>query len=216
MRLPVATLACALAAALTAAAATGGTSVRPRVTFFGDSVAAALAYEPKARTLLAKGLDLRLDARVCRRLAETGCPYRGVRPPSVLTLVERPDEPLGSTVVIDVGYNDPPDGYGADVDRVMQVLARQGVATVIWVTLQEHRALYRATNAAIRTAAKRWPQIRIADWHDASRSRPAWFGDDGLHLSAQGAMGLARFLRPLLLASSCTAACQRAGRVDTA
>ena len=67
-----------------------GSTARPRVTFFGDSVAAALAYEKKARTLLAKGLDLQFDAKVCRRLAETGCPYKGERPSSVLSLVEKP------------------------------------------------------------------------------------------------------------------------------
>ena len=106
--------------------------------------------------------------------------------------------------MIDVGYNDVPSDYGADLDRVMQVLVRPGVSTVIWVTMQENRPLYRTTNAEIVSAARRWPQIRIADWHEASRTKATWFGDDGLHLSSQGAMGLARFLRPLVLASSCT------------
>jgi len=214
MRVALSMLACALATVAAASAASASTSARPRVTFFGDSVAAALAHESKARTTLGKGLDLKIDAKVCRRLAETGCPYRGDRPPSVLALVERPAEPLGSIVVVDVGYNDDPASYGDDLDRVMQVLVRQGVSTVIWVTMQEERLLYRATNAAIRSAARRWPQLKIADWHEASRSRTTWFGGDGLHLSARGAMGLARFLRPHLLASWCSAACQRAKRAD--
>lgn len=214
MRLAVGMIACALAAALAATAASGGTAARPRVTFFGDSVAAALALEPKARTMLAKGLDLRIDAKVCRRLAETGCPYRGDRPASVLALVERPAEPLGSVVVVDVGYNDDPSAYGDDIDRVMQVLVRHEVVTVIWVTMQENRLLYRTTNAAIRKASRRWPQMRVADWHEASRAKSTWFGHDGLHLSSQGAIGLARFLRPHVVASSCLAACQRAKRAD--
>lgn len=214
MRFAVGTVACVLAAALGATAASGGTATRPRVTFFGDSVAAALALEPRARTMLAKGLDLRIDAKVCRRLAETGCPYRGDRPASVLALVERPAEPLGSVVVVDVGYNDDPSAYGDDLDRVMQVLVRHGVGAVIWVTMQENRPLYRTTNAAIRQAARRWPQLRVADWHEASKAKTTWFGQDGLHLSSQGALGLARFLRPHLLASSCLAACQRASRAD--
>jgi hypothetical protein len=214
MRRVVAALAVALAAVVAACTASAGSTAQPRVTFFGDSVAAALAYEKKARTVLAKGLDLQLDAQVCRRLAETGCPYKGERPPSVLSLVEKPAQPLGSVVVIDVGYNDVPSDYGADLDRVMQMLVRHGVTTVIWVTMQENRPLYRATNAAIASAARRWPQLRIADWHEASRTKTTWFVDDGLHLSRQGAMGLARFLRPLVLASSCTAACLRAKRAD--
>jgi hypothetical protein len=198
-----------VACALLAATASAGGSARPRVTLFGDSVAAALVYQTSARKALAKGVDLQIDAKVCRRLAETGCPYRGDRPESVLSLVTDPAKPLGSVVVVDVGYNDPPAEYGDDVDRVMQALVRQRVTTVIWVTMQEKRPLYQATNAAIRAAAKRWPQIQIADWDGASATKPTWFVDDGLHLTSAGAVGLARFLRPLVLAWTCTGPCQR-------
>ena len=205
-----------LTAAVLASTASAAGSARPRVTLFGDSVAAALTYPGKARSILAKGLDLRIDAKVCRRLAETGCPYKGDRPPSVLALVESA-ESLGELVVIDVGYNDVPSDYRADIDRVMQSIVRRGVTTVIWVTMQEKRPLYRATNGAIRAAAVRWPQIRVADWHAASRAQSSWFAGDGLHLSHSGALALARFLRPLVVAWSCTAACQRERRIaDTA
>ena len=207
MRPTSAVVAALVACALLASAAAGDAAARPRVTLFGDSVAAALAYQSRARATLAKGLDLQIDAEVCRRLAEVGCPYDGARPESVLSLVSKPAKPLGSVVVIDVGYNDVPSDYGDDVDRVMQALVRQGVTTVIWVTMQERRVLYRATNAAIRAATKRWPQIVVADWDDASRARTTWFGDDELHLSSSGAVGLARFLRPFVLAWSCTAQC---------
>jgi lysophospholipase L1-like esterase len=209
VRTASAAIAALAACALLANAASAGGSVRPRVTVFGDSVAAALSYQGTARKTLAKGLDLQIDAKVCRRLAEIGCPYQGDRPQSVLSLVTQPAKPLGSVVVIDVGYNDVPSDYGDDIDRVMQALVRQGVTTVIWVTMQERRALYQTTNAAIRAGAKRWPQIRIADWDDASSGRPAWFVDDGLHLSSAGAVGLAKFLRPLVLAWTCTGQCQR-------
>ena len=131
-------LAVIVAAAVAASAASGAGAARPRVTLFGDSVAAALSYDKRARTLLAKGFDLQLDAKVCRRLAETGCPYKGDRPQSVLSLVEKPTKPLGSIVVVDVGYNDIPDDYGADIDRVMQALTRQGVTTVIWAVSYTH------------------------------------------------------------------------------
>jgi len=209
VRTVVAAVAALLACALLAGTAAAGTSVRPRVTLFGDSVAAAISYQATARKTLSRGLDLQIDARVCRRLTEIGCPYKGDRPDSVLSLVTRSAQPLGSVVVIDVGYNDPPAEYGDDIDRVMQALVRQGVTTVIWVTMQERRPLYRATNQAIRAAAKRWPQIQVADWDGASTAKPAWFVDDGLHLSSAGAIGLARFLRPLVLAWTCTGPCQK-------
>lgn len=208
MRTASALVAALVACALAGTASAGG-SARPRVTLFGDSVAAALVYQQAARRTLGKGLDLQIDAKVCRRLAETGCPYKGDRPESVLSLVTESARPLGSVVVIDVGYNDVPSDYGADLDRVMQALVRKGVTTVIWVTMQERRVLYRTTNAAIRTAARRWPQIQVADWDDASAAKPKWFGDDGLHLTSAGAVGLARFLRPLVLAWTCTAQCLR-------
>jgi hypothetical protein len=209
VRTASALVAALVACALLAGSASAGGSARPRVTLFGDSVAAALVYQASARKALAKGIDLQIDAKVCRRLAETGCPYKGDRPDSVLSLVTQPAKPLGSVVVIDVGYNDVPSDYGADLDRVMQALVRQGVTTVIWVTMQERRVLYRATNAAIRAAARRWPQIRVADWDDASAAKPRWFVDDGLHLTSAGAVGLAQFLRPLVLAWTCTAQCLR-------
>ena len=217
MRRLVAVLSIVVVGAIAAGSATAASTARPRVTFFGDSVAAALAYERKARTLLSKGLDLRIDAKVCRRLAETGARTAATAPRASCPLVEKPSESLGDVVVIDVGYNDDPGDYGRDIDRVMQALVRQGVTTVIWVTMQERRLLYRATNASIQSASKRWPQIRIADWDDASRARGSWFVDDGLHLSSAGALGLARFLRPLVVAWSCTPSCQRERRiVDTA
>jgi hypothetical protein len=200
----------ALASQVTTASGAGET--KPRVTLFGDSVAAALASQSKARKLLSKGLDLRIDARVCRRLAETGCPYQGDRPSSVLSLVEQPAKLLGDVVVIDVGYNDVPTDYATDIERVMQVLGRQGVSRVIWVTMRD-RPLYRPTNAAIDAAARRWPQITVADWHQASRSRTAWFANDGLHLTTSGALALARFLRPLVLATACNRGCRGEQRV---
>src|SRR5688572_2688934 len=101
MRRLVTILVIIVAAAVSTSTASAAGSARPRVTLFGDSVAAALTYPGKARTTLAKGLDLRIDAKVCRRLAETGCPYKGDRPPSVLALVEGAG-PLGDLVVIDV------------------------------------------------------------------------------------------------------------------
>ena len=209
MRRTIPVAAALVACVLLAANASGGGAARPRVTLFGDSVAAALTLQPTARALLGKGIDLRIDAKVCRRLVEVGCPFGGERAPSVLALVSKPAAPLGEVVVVDVGYNDVPTDYGADVDRVMQALARNGVRIVIWVTMQERRPLYRATNAAIRAATKRWPQLRVADWDEASRAREAWFAADGLHLSSVGAVGLARFLRPLVLAWSCAARCDR-------
>jgi hypothetical protein len=166
--LAVLAVAAALAAAAPAAAA------RPRVTVIGDSVAASLAYVPAAVRELGAGLDLRLDAKVCRRLVAPSCPYRGTTPATALQTIPRAGSSLGRTVVMNVGYNDAGQFYGRDMDRVMRALRAGRVRSVVWVTLPELRSNYRTIDFVIRAAVRRWPQLRIADWARASRGQP-WF-----------------------------------------
>jgi hypothetical protein len=83
----------------------------------------------------------------------------------------------------------------------MRAALAQGAAGVVWVTLRETRSIYHRTNIAIKTAARRWPQLVVADWNAYSSGKP-WFGDDGLHLSSSGASALATFLRPYVWKAS--------------
>lgn len=180
-------------------------SSRIRVTVIGDSVAASFDYVPAARRYLGKGFDLRSDAVVCRRLIVASCAFQGSTPSTALDIVRAQGRALGPVVVINVGYNDWVAVY--DVDRVMKALTAAGVQSVIWVTLREagaYASLYARSNARIRDADRRWKRMVVADWNAYSRGRP-WFRDDGLHLSVSGAMGLARLLRPLVLAGAASA-----------
>lgn len=211
MRRVVPFLLLVLAALLAASTASPSAGARPRVTLIGDSIAAGLAYTPDARTLLGRGLDLRLDVEVCRRLVGESCPYEGRRPPNVLDTVAASGRALGRVVVVDVGYNDYPDEYPAGIDSVMRSLTAAGVRAVVWVTLRETYGMYPRINAAIRAAAKRWRQLVVVDWNAYSRDRP-WFTDDGLHLNPSGAVGLARFLRPTVVASACRSRCGSTAR----
>jgi hypothetical protein len=180
-------------------------SARPvaktRVTVIGDSVTASFNYVAAARRYLGKGLDLHSDAVVCRRLVATSCPFQGSTPSTALDVVTLEGHRLGPVVVINVGYNDWAAVY--DVDRVMRALKAAGVRAVIWVTLKEvgsYASIYAQTNARIRSADTKWRKTMVvADWNAYSRGKP-WFREDGLHLTATGAMRLARFLRPLVLA----------------
>jgi hypothetical protein len=105
--------------------------------------------------------------------------------------------------VINVGYNDWAAVY--DVDRMMKALAAAGVRRVIWVTLREagpNSSIYAQSNARIRSAGTRYrTSLVVADWNAYSRGK-GWFRDDGLHLSVTGAMAMARFLRPLVVAGT--------------
>jgi hypothetical protein len=186
-------------ALLAAAAASADTATRTRVTVIGDSITASFDYVPAARRYLGKGLDLRSNAVVCRRLVASSCVFRGSQPATALELVEHQRRALGPVVVVNVGYNDWTAVY--DVDRVMQALSDAGVRTVVWVTLRATTSNYARSNARIRAAERRWKGFVVADWDAYSRGKP-WFREDGLHLTEAGVFGLAQLLRPLLVAGA--------------
>ena len=176
---------------------------RTRVTVIGDSVTESFDYVPAAKRYLGRGLDLRADAVVCRRLVAASCAFQGEAPATALEVVDAEGRGLGPVVVINVGYNDWAAVY--DVDRVVKALRSAGVRHVIWVTLREagtNASIYAQSNARIRSAGKRWAtSLSVADWNAFSRGKP-WFRQDGLHLSPSGALGLARLLRPLVVAGA--------------
>ena len=189
---------------LAAGPASGAASAQPRATIIGDSIMASFDYVPAARRSLAKGLVLRSDSAVCRRLVAASCPFQGSTPETALDVVRADGRALGRVVVINVGYNDWSAVY--DVDRVLTALRTAGVESVIWVTLREagpNAKLYAQSNARIRAAERRWRSLVVADWNAYSRGR-SWFRGDGLHLTSAGAMGLARLLRPLVLTGAST------------
>jgi len=190
-------LAVACAALVTGGASFATPEAQPRVTLIGDSIAASFDYVPSARKYLGKGLDLRTDARVCRRLVASSCVFQGAQPVTVLDLVRSSGSTLGPVVVVNVGYNDWAAVY--NVDKVMLAFKAAKVRTVVWVTLRETTSNYAQINAAIRKRARRWPNLVVADWEAYSRGEP-WFRPDGLHLNSAGATGLSHLLRPLVLA----------------
>ena len=210
-RIAVAAFAAALLAATAAAAARSAPPPRPRVTVIGDSVVTAVQDTTQARQLLARNVDLHFLAVVCRRLVQQSCWYLGVRPPTALDVIQANATSLGDTVIVESGYNEYVQQYASDLDTVMNALVAAGVQTVLWVNLREERPDYATMNDQIRAAAAKWPQLVIVDWNTASRNRP-WFGDDGLHLNLQGALGMARLLRKYVVTYACDGSCLRATR----
>jgi len=190
-------LAC-LALAGSAAASTAREGAPIAATFVGDSISASITYVPAAQRRLAGGLAVKLDVRVCRRLVLPSCSFQGKAPTTALQAVHAHGRALGRVLIVDVGYNEGPQGYGRGIDRVVRAALAEGAEGVVWVTLREkgtYASLYRSTNVAIRKAARRWPQLLVADWNSYSAGKP-WFGSDGLHLSPRGAIELAAFVRP--------------------
>lgn len=188
-------------AASVVAASTADSRPLVKVTFVGDSVPASISYVSAAQARLTRGLSVRLDLKVCRRLVTSSCSYQGSTPATALQAVESYGRSLGDVLIVDVGYNESAHGYGKGIDRVMRAALGQGAKGVVWVTLRETSSTYAWTNRAIKAAGKRWPQLTVADWNAYSQGKP-WFGHDGLHLTSTGAEALAAFLRPLVLRSA--------------
>ena len=195
--------------ALAAPAANGSSAPRAaakplqrplHVTFVGDSVSAAIEYTAAAHARLSRGLVLRLDLKVCRRLVQTGCSYQGTTPTTALQAIDSYGRSLGDVLIVDVGYNEGSQGYSSRIDEIMHAALRHGVRGVVWVTLRTSSAsvydsIYRSTNTEIKAAERRWPELAVADWNAYGYGR-SWFGSDGLHLTSTGAIALAGFLRP--------------------
>jgi hypothetical protein len=188
---------CLLASALLLPALGPATaSVRTmRVTFVGDSVPASILSTTPARVAFDRGYAARLDLRVCRRLVAPSCSYMGATPPTALQAVRSYGRRLGDVLVVDVGYNDDVTGYGAGIDRIVRSALAQGARGVVWVTLRDTTPDYHLINGAIAAAARRWPELIVADWNRRASEQP-WFSGDGLHLTPRGAEGLVGFLRP--------------------
>jgi hypothetical protein len=197
VRAALATLALVFACAVTAVSAAGSPVAKKplKATFVGDSVSASITYVTAAQAQLERGLNVRLDLKVCRRLVQPSCPYQGSAPSTALQAVHAYGHSLGKVLIVKVGYNESSAGYAKGIDEVMRAARADGATGVVWVTLREESSIYHDTNVEIRRAAKRWPQLVVADWNAYSSGKP-WFGPDGLHLSTTGATALATFLRP--------------------
>jgi putative Ig domain-containing protein len=214
LRALVLAAALALSGALTAAAlaADPGRSDATRVTVFGDSAATAMAYDPKARTILGAGIDLRLEVAACRRLGDLSCPYDGVRPPNVIDRASALGRDLGPVVVVAVGYNDYEDNYADNIEETLRILSKAGVERVLWATLVEQRQSWARMNGMIAAAAKKHPEMIVLDWNERARGKEAWLQPDGIHLTPTGAQSMATMIHEALVTLGVTSGPQAPSR----
>ena len=111
-------------------------------------------------------------------------------------------------VVVELGYNDWPAGFGEDIDDMMAALNARGVQQVAWVNMAEIReasgggSYYGPSNQALAAATSRWPNLTILDWDSASETpeRPRWFADD-VHLTTTGQAEFALWLRDQIVSA---------------
>ncbi|MGD9997971.1 MAG: hypothetical protein AB7L17_15195 [Ilumatobacteraceae bacterium] len=201
----------------------------PAVSLIGDSTMSAMAwYSTSAndiRDIVGSGYDLTFDAESCRRIVIGSCRGRfGYTPTSVLPLMRGALRgKLGEALVLMAGYDDP--NLSGSIDQVMAEAAAQGVVRVLWLNYPTGtnyvlpgglpaRTLYDSHNSELVAAAGRHPDLQVLDWNSVSHSQPTWFAGDGIHLTPDGAVGLAHFIRAALDAQPAIGRC-RASRALT-
>jgi hypothetical protein len=184
-------------AALVAALAMIGTSAAsepPRVTVIGDSVLTAVEWNATPLSIFEQGLDLQLDIGVCRTLDGVSCPYEGGNVPTLMDVVKRLGPQLGTTVLVEVGYNDPAPEFAQRVEDSIDALVAAGVQRILWVNMREWQQQYIGMNQVLVAAAARHPQVTIVDWERDSHDHYSWFQGDGVHLVYDGAVAMATLL----------------------
>jgi Putative Ig domain len=188
-----------LAALLAGTAAHGRETGFTRVTVFGDSAATAIAYDPDAKRILGRGVDLQLEVAACRRVGDLSCPYDGIRPPNVIERATELGRQLGPVVVVIVGYNDYESRYAENIEAALDAFRKAGVERVLWATLHAGRQSYVSMNDAIVAAAKRFPQLTVVDWDGLANTHRDWLQPDGIHLTPEGARGMASMVNDTLV-----------------
>jgi hypothetical protein len=174
----------------------GAASPGPRVSVISDSILTAVTWSNgPAQAVLTNGLDMQIDAAVCRRLNGQSCEFNGAHAPTTLSVISSWITQLGSIVVIVDGYNDLPANFAGDVELTLNTLRDHGVQHVLWVDLRESRPEFAAKNAVLFAAAKQHPELHVLDWNSFSAPHPEWYQSDWIHLMPAGGLAIAGWIR---------------------
>lgn len=125
---------------------------QPRVTVISDSVLTQVLWHPYNLAILDQGVDLGMEVAICRRLAGTSCAVDGVPPPTLFDLLPTLSN-LGTTVVVEMGYNDDPASFRANVEEAIARLTARGVTHIVWPTLRVSKSEFAAMNQVLSRSA---------------------------------------------------------------
>lgn len=172
----------------------------PRVTVVSDSVLTSVTWgNTAALSALEEGLDMQIDAGVCRRLNVQSCAFNGTYVPTTLDVLNGWINALGPVVVIVDGYNDLPASFAGDVELTLDTLRDHGVQRVLWVNLHAVRPEYAQKNSVLTEAARHHPELRVLDWNTYSSSHPEWYQSDLIHLVPAGGVAIATWIHQAIL-----------------
>jgi hypothetical protein len=172
----------------------------PRVTIIADSAFAAVTGNQEPLAVVKSGFNVDIDVGICRRLAGTSCPSDGgVAPPTLVDVVHSLGPVIAPTVVVEVGYNEFVDTFPQSVETAITTLLGAGVTKILWLTMADGRPQYVPMNQVLAAAAGRHPEVELVDWAAASRGHDSWFQGDSVHLTYDGALGMAHLLHDALM-----------------
>jgi hydrogenase maturation factor len=101
---------------------------------------------------------------------------------------------LGDVVVVHVGNNGP---FAAEqFDEMMQVLAGVRKVLVVNMTVPTNvpDPIAVPNNAMLTDEVRRYPNAVLVDWQAEGAGHPEFFGEDGIHLTFQGAQAYAELI----------------------
>lgn len=98
---------------------------------------------------------------------------------------------LGESVVVHVGNNGP--FTNEQFDEMMQELADINKVLIVNLTVppEVEDPIAVPNNAVLADGVQRYPNTVLVDWHSASIDHPEFLGEDGTHLTLEGAQAYA-------------------------
>jgi hypothetical protein len=105
---------------------------------------------------------------------------------------------LGDGVIVHIGNNGP---FTAEqFYEMMRMLASVRKVLIVNLTVPPdvEDPIAVPNNAMLAAGTQRFPNAVLVDWHAASAGHPEYFGEDGIHLSLQGAQAYADLISAYL------------------
>jgi len=176
------------------------------ILFIGDSVGESIATEFETVVTPAYP-SMTYQSCAGRGMAGSDCLFTVAAPQLDLDGVGVANAlPAPAVAVIQLGYNDDPNAFSAELQQMISTLTSKAVQRIIFVNMSTRATSrnYAISNAALQAAAAANPAISIFDWNTTSSPQPQWrwFENTSLccwvHLSTSGQAEFALFLREQL------------------
>lgn len=183
--------------------ATGPKPRVPRVLLIGDSTLLAVDRYNGYRALL--GFKYVFDAKSCRTLGIPSCGQRPL-PTNAVEAIGNADGTFDDVVIM-AGYDEWWTSFPTSFDKVVTAARAKGARHIIWLTYPE-RVKYKLltgeqanesfvkNNQTLRdkVASGAFPDVLLAQWYPHTPADSGWFSRDGIHLTLDGALGVADYI----------------------